>query len=298
MKLNLQPLWVFVTAARQESITRAAESLKISQPAASAYIRSLEESLGLRLLERTPRGVRVSPEGAQIFARATQIFAQLEDLEWLAAGQGEPKGTLCICASSTPGAFWLPARLVRFRRCYPGIVPILDLADSARVVEAILKYRCPLGVVGEVPELDASALYTEAVDSDLLALMCPPDNPLAEMKRIHRKSLSSQILIRREPGSSTRRLTDELLGGHVDCFASVIDLSRSEAVRESILAGLGVGVLSSWSAARELEAGRLCRVSDRRFWRRRNFYLVRRADREPQGALRLLWDFLLSPGVP
>jgi len=296
VKLNLQPLWVFVTAVRCESISRAARNLNISQPAASAYLKSLEDSLGLRLLERTSRGVRVSTEGEEICVQASRIFAQLEDLELHAAGRGEPRGSLCICASSTPGAYWLPLRLVKFRQRYPGVLTTLKLSDSAEVIESILRFQCPLGVVGELPELRGSTLHAEPVDFDMLALMCRPDNPLANIKRITHKSFSGQILIRREVGSSTRRLSDEVLAGYTGDFSAVMNFSRPEALRESILAGLGVGILSSWSAARELEDGGLCRVQDRKFWRRRAFYLIRRTDRQLRGVAGLLWQFLRASG--
>lgn len=291
MKWNLQTFAVFVAAVRHHSITGAADSLGMSQPAASTYIKALEDALGVKLLERSARGVELSPEGQEIYLRATRVLAEQDDLELMAGSQAEPRGRLKVCASSTPGAYWLPAQLRRFREQYPGIQPIPSLADSSEVIHAVMDLQCPMGLVGDLAQLEGRSLVAQPVAADELVLMCPPGNPLVGVKRLQPQHFKGQTLLRRETGSSTRQQSDELLKNYLDAFESVIELNRNEALRECILAGLGVGVLSTWSGARELESGRLCRVRDSRFSRRRTFHLVRRADRELHGAAAVLWNF-------
>jgi len=287
---NLYPLWVFVNAVKHSNITRAAEFLAISQPAASGHIRALEKSLGVQLLERTRRGVLPSSAGEVVYHRALRIFAELEDLKSLS----QRHSTVRVVASTMPGAYWLPDRLREFREHFPLVFAALSICDSVRSVRAVLDFECTLAVVGEVPQLSHPDLYRVEVAQDELALVARPENPVLDRTALEGEDFAGQTLVRRELGSSTRSQSDSMLAPYLGYFAHVLEFPSAEAVREAVLAGLGVAVVSSWSVARELKSGLLCRAVDPHLRRSRSFFLVRRRDRPAFGPAALLWDFLAS----
>lgn len=288
MDYNLYPLWVFLNVVRHSNITRAAQVLSISQPAASGHIRTLERWLGVKLLERTRRGVVLSSAGEIVYQQALRVFAELEDLKSL----NPSNSTVRIRASTTPGVYWLPARLREFQERFPSIFASMSIGDSVRSVRAILDFECPLAVVGEVSQLSHPDIQRLKVAEDELALMVRPDNPLLAIETLTASDFEGQTLVRRELGSSTRSQSETMLADYSGHFAHILEFPQADAVREAVLAGLGIAVVSTWSVARELKAGLLYPVLDPSFRRPRSFYLVRRRDRRGVGAAALLWEFL------
>jgi DNA-binding transcriptional LysR family regulator len=292
MEFNLYPLWTFLRVFQAGSLTRAAEQLGISQPAVSAHLKGLEQRYGSPLLVRSARGMRPTPLGEAVHRQAQAVFGELQELERVVSGQSEGEN-LAIAASSTPGVYWLPGQLRSFRQKFPGLLTTYTLADSAVVQEWVLDYTVPLGVIGDLPVLSRPApLHQEQVGSDTLMLMCDPANSLAPRLTVASRHLRDQTLILREPGSSTRAAALSMLDKQMDSFAHVLELNSNEAVKEAVLAGLGVAVLSSWTVRRECQAGLLCAVAPRQWSRQRPIYLVCRPERRLRGAAESLWKFL------
>ena len=148
--LNLHQLYVFCTVARLGSFTRAAEALYVGQPAVSQHVAALERSLGVPLVYRAGRGVRLTEAGQlaadygeRIFRLAEQLRAGIDDLKGLATGR------LVVGAGQTPGDYLLPPVLGEFRRRYPGIAIELEIADTRRVVEWLVRHVYDLGFLGD-----------------------------------------------------------------------------------------------------------------------------------------------------
>jgi DNA-binding transcriptional LysR family regulator len=296
---NLYPLHVFRLVARYGSVTRAAQELYISQPAVSKHIRTLETRLGAPLFERTGRGMLLTPLGEAVLERANSLFAQVEDIPHLAnAVQNRIQGEVKIAASSTPGAYLLPGVLRQFKDRYPDVEPLLTVGDSAEVLALLHDYRVALAVVGQVPHLaERGEFYSEPIASDELRLMTATENPLCLVEKIEEEHLHAQTLLLREKGSSTRAGADALLCGLLDRFRRVTEVTSTEAIKEAVIANIGVAVLSSWATRREEEAGLLRPVRDTRFRQRRPFHLVRRTDRVGVGAAQAMWEFVRSPAT-
>ncbi len=295
-RFNLYPTWVFINVAQLKSITAAAELLSISQPAASAHIRSLESELKEVLLKRLPRGVSLTEAGQAYFEQALHVFAELERLEGVSQGQ-QQWGCVKLAASFTPGVFWLPARLAEFQSDHPDIQCKLTLKDSSHCVQRVLDYEVPMAVVGDLAMLSkVRGLQCELVAQDLLALTAPGGHPFACSKRLKRSEedeLLLERLILREAGSSTRSQAEAMVT-RLGRFSRVLELSSSEGVKEAVIAGLGVAVLSCWSVARELESGILQQFADPRLRKSRNFYAIRRRDRPIVGPGARLWNCITS----
>jgi molybdate transport repressor ModE-like protein len=286
---NLYPLHVFRLVARSGSASSAARELRISQPAVSAHLRSLEQRLGEALFERTPRGMLLTGVGEAVLEQANRLFALYDELPTLAgAARGQVRGEVMVAASSAPGAYCVPELLRRFQEKYPEAHPTLIIGDSAEVLEWLHEYRVPMGVVGEM--VMDEGLHRQEVGADELRLVTASNDTLHRVREIKGAHLRGRTLFLRERGASTRAGAEVLLGGLMTTFGRVVDVSSAEAIKQAVAAGLGVAVLSSWATSLEEKAGLLRPVRDKRLRQQRRFYLVRRQDRILTGSAAALWD--------
>lgn len=288
---NLYPLHVFRLVAQLGSVTRAAQELFISQPAVSAHLKTVEAKYGEALFERTSRGMKLTSAGEALHEHAGRVFALYEGVTTAIADmRGEVRGEIVVAASSTPGAYLVPGLLREFQYLYPAAQPVLKVGDSGEVLAWLHDYRVPMGVIGEMAITDD--LERVEIGSDKLQLVVGAGDELARARQIKPAQLQNRTLLLREPGSSTRIGTLELLGDLHKAFARTVELTNTEAIKQSIAAGLGVAVLSSWTTRLEEAAGLLQPVKDARLRRTRKFYLVKRRDRRLTGSAAALWELL------
>lgn len=288
---NLYPLQVFRLVAELGSVTRAAQELFISQPAVSAHLKTVEAKYGEALFERTPRGMKLTPAGATLHEHVGRLFVLYEGVTTaLADTRGEVRGEIVIAASSTPGAYLVPGLLQSFQQRYPAAQAILKVGDSAEVLAWLHDYRVALGVVGELTSTDD--LERVEIGSDKLQLVAAAGDALCRTRQIKPEQVRNRTLFLREFGSSTRAGSVELLGALLPSFARTVELTNTEAIKQSVAAGLGLAVLSSWSTRLEEAAGLLQPVKDSRLRLTRKFYLVKRKDRQLTGTAAALWECL------
>jgi DNA-binding transcriptional LysR family regulator len=224
---------------------------------------------------------------------AGRLFAVYEGVAGAIADmRGEVRGEIVVAASSTPGAYFVPSLLRAFQQRYPAAQPVLKVGDSRDVLTWLHDYHVPIGVIGEMASTDD--LERVEIGSDKLQLVVGADDGLARVRQIKSDHLQSRTLLLREPGSSTRSGTLELLGDLQKSFARTVELTSTEAIKQSVAAGLGVAVLSSWTTKFEEAAGVLRPVKDARLRRARRFYLVKRKDRRLTGGAAALWDCLTN----
>jgi LysR family transcriptional regulator, low CO2-responsive transcriptional regulator len=290
---NLYPLHIFRLVARGGSVTRAAQELFISQPAVSAHLKALENAIGEPLFERTPHGMQLTPAGATVLNQVNRLFALYEEIpSAVEAVRGRVRGEVIVAASSTPGAYLVPELLRQFQELYPEVRPVLRVGDSAEVLEWLLDYRAPLGVIGEMRI--AESLQSVEIGSDRLQLVAAAGDTLCRVKRVKPEHLRGRTLLLREQGSSTRAGSQSLLGDRLKEFERVVEVPSSEAIKQAVASGLGVAVLSSWATRLEEAAGLLQPVRDPLLRHSRRFFLVKRKDRALIGSAAALWDCLTT----
>jgi molybdate transport repressor ModE-like protein len=290
---NLYPLHIFRLVARGGSVTRAAQELSISQPAVSAHLKALETDIDEPLFERTPRGMQLTPAGAILLEQVNRLFALYEEIPaTVGALRGRVSGEVIVAASSTPGAYLVPELLRQFQELYPEVRPVLRVGDSAEVLEWLLDYRAPLGVIGEMSI--AESLQSVEIDSDRLQLVAAAGDTLCRVKRVKPEHLRGRTLLLREQGSSTRAGAQSLLGERLKEFERVVEVPSSEAIKQAVASGLGVAVLSSWATRLEESAGLLQPVRDPLLRHSRSFFLVKRKDRALTGSAAALWECLTT----
>ncbi len=252
--LNLHQLYVFCVVARTGSFTRAAEELYIGQPAVSQHVAALERALGVPLVYRAGRGVRLTEAGRlaadygeRIFRLAEQLRAGIADLKGLAAGR------LVVGAGQTPGDYLLPPVLGEFRRRYPGIAVELEIAGTRRVVEWLVRHVYDLGFLGD--EAIHPDLEVEPFAEDRIVLFAAANHPLAARERVPLAEALAAGLIVREPGSATRAAGERCLAALGVTPSIAMELGSNEAVKRAVLAGLGVGMLSAYALEVEATTG-------------------------------------------
>jgi DNA-binding transcriptional LysR family regulator len=243
---------LLLTVARAGSLGRAAAEHGISQPAASTRIRQLEGQLGLALIERSPRGSRLTPAGA---LTAVDAAAALD--AGVTALRREHESRLRIVASMTVAEYLLPSWLTALRALDPGAAVALSAVNSADVAEAVLTGVAEVGFV-EGPDLPGG-LRAARVGRDELTVVVAPAHPWARRRRgIEAAELAATPLVAREAGSGTRRVFEQALARDgLDPVPPQAELSSTTAIKSAVAAGAGPAVLSSLAVAPELASGAL-----------------------------------------
>src|SRR6202158_2765253 len=147
--MDLRQLEIFVKVAELKSFSKAAEALFLTQPTVSEHIRTLEQELGVRLLDRLGRGAEATAAGRLLLSHATRMLQlQREALQAMDSFQGRLAGELHVAASTIPGEYVLPALIGRFKEKFPDIAITLLIGDSRAVVDWVVDGRAEVAVVG------------------------------------------------------------------------------------------------------------------------------------------------------
>jgi DNA-binding transcriptional LysR family regulator len=279
--MDLHRLEIFCKVAELQSFTLAAEALGLSQPTVSEHIRSLEEMAGDRLVERLGRELRLTPAGQILRRYALKLLALRDEaIQALADQRGELRGRLDIGASTIPGSYLVPKILGVLKNRYPAVHLSLKIANTAVVADLVLKGDFGLGLVGS--RLPEKRLHFEEVYVDELTLAVPPHHPWAGRPAVALTELVGQPYIMRERGSGTQMAVKELLSSHGLDFQKLTPAAtvpNTEAVRQCILAGVGISILSRLAVAGDLAHGDLAAVKINGLDLRRPLFLVSRRGR-------------------
>ena len=275
--LDLRKLEVFYWVAEFKSLSLAADHLSLRQPTVSAHIRELEQSLGAKILNRVGGEITPTALGQVLLERAKALLAlKRETQAALHNFQGRVRGELLVGGSNIPGEFILPRKLGAFIRKYPEVRPILRIGDSAGIVEAVLDGKVEVGFVGF--KGGDGRLNFQGVWKDEMVLAVPKGHPWTRFKEVDLSDLKKEGFISREEGSGTLRSFRSLLSRKVkepETLLNVIMvLGSTEAIKEALIAGHGVSILSRTSIQREIEDGLLKEVPIRGLKLERDFYQV------------------------
>jgi len=275
--LDLRKLEVFYWVAEFKSFSLAADHLSLRQPTVSAHIRELEQSLGAKILNRVGGEITPTALGQVLLERAKALLAlKRETQAALHNFQGRVRGELLVGGSNIPGEFILPRKLGAFIRKYPEVRPILRIGDSAGIVDAVLDGKVEVGFVGF--KGGDGRLNYQGVWKDEMVLAVPKGHPWTRLKEVDLSDLKKEGFISREEGSGTLRSFRSLLSRKVkepETLLNVIMvLGSTEAIKEALIAGHGVSILSRTSIQREIEDGLLKEVPIRGLKLERDFYQV------------------------
>jgi len=286
-------LKVFRTVAQHLSFRKAAEQLFLTQPAVTLQIKALEDDLGVRLFERAPKGVSLTPQGSLLlrYAReAADLVAEAE--KELASKDGQMSGEFAIGVSTTIAQYVLPRLIGAFLAEHPRVQLSLHSGNTEEIVQLLLGGKAAIGLI-EGPARHRE-VRTEPFMEDELVLIAPAD---FAFDRLTRDQLLSATLLMREQGSGSRRVVEmalEKAGFKLKSFKNVMNLDSTEAIKSAVEAGLGIGFVSRWAISKELEL-QLIKVAEVTGLRvTRHFSLISRAGPEPSGASGAFREFALA----
>jgi molybdate transport repressor ModE-like protein len=247
---------LLVEIERQGTLSAAARAIGIGQPSASQHLRVLETAAGQRLVERNGRGSRLTEAGRILAGRAAQALAALNaGEEELTALSGLQTGTIHLGASTAPGAYVLPDTLGCFRRDHPGVTVEVEIAGSNEILRRLLAGRIHLALVGAT-STDARIALDPFLDDEIVGIAKPGTLPL-KRGLLRPAELAGQLLLCREPDSSSRALVDAELQAIGVAPAGSWELGSTDAIKRSAREGLGVAFLSRYAVAEEIERGEL-----------------------------------------
>lgn len=291
----IEALRVFVTVTEQSHFSRAADLLNISQPGVSLHIRNLENELGAKLLHRSPKQVRLTEAGDVMYQKAKQILSLYEeakqDIHML---QDKVTGAIQIGASFTIGEYVLPRRLAEFAAQYPLVAMQVTIGNTEEIVQAVRSNELDVGLIEG--ETNATDLVITPYMKDEMILIAPSASPLTTERFVDAEMLQNQVWVLRESGSGTRASSDQFMrDANLTPKRSYV-FNSSQSVKEAVVSGLGVAMLSRWIVRRELESGELneLRLNKERF--ERYFSIIRHKEGAATMAVNMFTQRLLTAG--
>jgi len=240
MPIKHAQLRAFHAVATEGSFTRAAEALRVTQPTLSGQVKALEESYGVRLLDRLGRRVSPTPLGMALLDVTRRLFNAEEEAEQLlAAARGLTRGHLRIGADAP---YSIVPIIAEFNRRYPGLTVSIAIGNSDQVLEDLFDHETDVAMLANIG--GDPRLHIRPFHKDRLVLFVERNHPWTRRKRVRLAELVSQRMILRERGSTTRRIFETAVARAGLELSDVLEISSREGVREAVAAGLGVGIVA------------------------------------------------------
>jgi DNA-binding transcriptional LysR family regulator len=278
--------------ARNASYTRAAEEMSLTQPAVSTQIRQLEEEVGLPLFEQMGKKIYLTEAGKEMLAFSRTIAEQFRDVESVLDDmKGVKRGTLSLTVTST-GKYFAPYLLAEFVKHHPGTQVHLEVTNREELVEQLQENVPDMAIMGTPPA--GLELASQAFLQNPLVMTARPDHPLAQMGRIPLERLAEENFILREPGSGTRNAVERFFQERGVKLNTSMEMSRNEAIKHAVMAGLGLGIVSLHTLEFELALDRIAILSVEGFPIMKEWYLVHRSGKRLSPIAQAFKDFVLS----
>ncbi|MFC2993318.1 LysR family transcriptional regulator [Halomonas tibetensis] len=255
--MTVKQLRAFLAVAQTLSFTQACERLHLSQPALSLAIKGLEESLGGRLLIRTTRSVRLTPEGESFVPLAKRLLAEWDNTEELMRQRFTLQlGRLSIAAMPSFASNLLPAALMAFRNRHPRINVTVHDVINEQVIDMVRDRQVELGIAFE-PEASGSLTFT-ALFIDRFVAVVPPNSLLARHDRLSWEILLTHDFIALQRPSMVRRLLEQQIGKRGIHLTAAFESHQLATVGRMVASGLGVSAVPSLCAKQMEELGARC----------------------------------------
>lgn len=297
--MDFAQLEMFINVVSLKSFTKAAESLYLSQPTISARIKSLEDELGVVLLDRSrSREFSLTEAGILFWDYAQKVLNEHQGFMGKFSNTGtDMKGYVSIGCSSVPGIYILPEILAGFSNQFEQVKIGVKISDSSDIIADIVNYVYDFGIVG-YRENDRRLVFTPFSEDEMILVTAPgllKKCELADNGEIPLELITPHKLILREPGSATRRVFEQHLtkaGYTMDVFQSILILNSLEAIKQAVRHGLGVSVMSGLSVNDYISIGLLDGYRLKKMKLARTFYLVHHRHRVGSTAAKVLINYI------
>ncbi|TYB82168.1 LysR family transcriptional regulator [Maritimibacter fusiformis] len=292
---TLQQLRLFEAVARHGSVTRAAEEVHLTQPSVSMQVRALEDKIGLPLTEQIGKTLHLTRAGKAVAEASRDILGRMAELEQaLRDLEGEVAGPLSVAVVSS-AKYVVPQLLGAFKRRFPKVEPHLEIANRQTVLARLATNSDDLCIMGQPPE--GLSVVERPFLENVIVPVARADHPLTSETGIALARLAREPLIRREPGSGTRKAVQALFAEAGIEAGAHLELDDVEAIKQAVAAGLGVAFLSLHALRLELLAGEVAVLDVAGFPLHRQWYAVHREGKHLSNAARGFLDFLMAEGA-
>jgi LysR family transcriptional regulator, low CO2-responsive transcriptional regulator len=256
--VTLHQLRIFQAVAEHLSFARAAEALHLSPPTLSLQVKQLSETVGQPLFEQLGKRIFLTEAGRSLADACRDISKRLDLLgEDLSAIQGVERGMLRVAILTTV-QYTVPKLLGGFSALHPGIEVAMVVGNRETLIQRLMANQDDLYIMGQPP--DHLDVVSEHFADNPLVLVAPPDHPLAGRRRISGKHLRNEPFVLREPGSGTRLTMEKFFEEQGFSPKTRLELGSNEAIKQTVVGGLGLAVLSATTVVSELALGELVRL--------------------------------------
>jgi len=287
MRITLKQLEVFIAVAQSGNVTRASETLNITQSATSMALADFESQLGRKLFDRIGKRLQLNDTGRLLLPKALDAISRVADIEQMASSDEALIGPLRIGASMTIGNYMMPGLIGSFMQTHPGARLTLDVANTRQVIQALEQFQIDFGFIEgfcHEPNIDVLPWCR-----DELVIFAAPGHALARQESITGDDLANADWILREPGSGTREVFDNAVLGKVHRINLLLEFGHTEAIKHAVESGIGIGCASRRTLEDALRTGSVVALATPFLNLERELYvLIHRQKYRTQGLERFL----------
>lgn len=291
--ITLRQIKIFESVARNLSFSRAAEDLHLTQPAVSMQIKQMEGLAGLPLFQHKGKRILLTEGGSLVLRHCQMILADIHAAEQSLANLVNGSVQRLRIGLITSGSRLFPHLINDFMRGRSAVELDMQVSSRSHLLDMLRDEQIDLAIVVRAPDMPQAVAQPFA--EHRFVLVAAPTHPLAEARAIPLARIAAECVFVRESGTDTRIVADEAFAGQ-GAPPRLMALGYSEAIKQSVMAGLGVGLLSMHEAEPEVRAGRLRLLDAQGFPLQRHWQVVHRGDRPIPPVARDFRQFLLTEG--
>jgi len=253
--ITIQQLEALIHLVAERSFSRAARKMFLTQPSLTKHIKNLEDAVGAKVINRQNTGVTLTLQGRLLYEYAQKVLGLREGVkEKMLKSMEKDSGTIDLIASTIPANYILPYILGDFNKKYPKIKIYIKTVNSEEALDMVLNKHAEIGFIGKKPL--SRKINAEPIWKDRLVIAVSGTHLWSERSSITANELMDEPFVIREKGSGTREILENYLkenAGSDFRLNIVAELGSSEAIKEAIIAGLGVSFISIHAIRRELK---------------------------------------------
>jgi DNA-binding transcriptional LysR family regulator len=290
-RLTLKHLQTIRAVAQSGTIVAAAQAMKVTPAALTARLKLLEEDAGVPLFDRTGGRLRLTDVGREVVSVASGIENALAGLEsTLNAHRGMQAGRITVGVVST-AKYFAPRLIAAFAKEKPRFEIVIHVGNRSDIIAALRDGAVDIALMGRPPE--DLAVTGEIFGPHPQVVIAPPDHVLVGRREIDKSELADERFIVREAGSGTRGMFDYFFD---DIPRVSVEIGSNETIKQAVMAGLGLTLISALTIEAEVAEGRLAVLDIKGLPIMRQLFVVHRADRVLAPPVRALWDYIISEG--
>ena len=293
--LTLRHLEAVTAIVRHQTLTGAARVVGVTPSAMTTRLKDLENLAGVQLFDRAGSGLRINQAGGVMLELAQQVRDSIDTAQGVLAELRQVTvGSLVLGITST-AKYFAPGLVADFGRRHPGVNITLRVGNRVEIIESLGRMSVDIAIMGRPPaKMD---LIAEPFGDHPMIIVGRPDHPLAGRSRVAKEEIAKEPFLMREEGSGTRTVFEEFFDGPVNRHTRfAIEIGSNETIKQGVLAGLGVALISAHTVAFEVETGRLAAIDVVGLPILRKWFVAHHAGKRMLPVMRAFWQFTLTEG--